>query len=442
MKEIQTIWDGDTYPVLQFQLKSGGAIRDLSNHALWFDVWKDGQFLVRRPGTVLSPKADGVVECFLRGSETDWGGSGARLVVYPTLLVPITRQGASADNILSNPSFDTFGGSSPTQLATSWSIVGTQANSTYTVGTSGPKPAAIHGSYQSIVRSSGGGTDQLRQVVTAHTAQAGEVVTFGVWARGEGITGSQNNSNAIRLIFGSPVDNVTTQLPVGSFDWTFITVSRTVTLAQTTIDSRITTTGNTGTWQFDDACTFLGRYRIYPAEPRRVLVRSRLRIPKTSNQISGWGSFEQDSNGDGLPDGWMKSSLGFTPTISREQAPANVHDGTASLKVVCNGGSDSPHIKTAIRGKFLAGETWRADLAVKTSGTLTGTAPSIELRTERFDKGQETSTPTAMGQTLAQFTHHSTDLTLTKDTNLLEFRVNFADASGTLWLDQAELYRI
>jgi len=180
----------------------------------------------------------------------------------------------------------------------------------------------------------------------------------------------------------------------------------------------------------------------FPDPPRRVIVQPRLRVPRAANQIQGIGSFEIDSDGDGLPDGWMKSSQSFSPTLTLEADPQHVLEGFKSLKVVCASGSDLPHIKTAIRGNFQAGQTYRASIQVKTSGTLTGVSPFLRLRTERFNTGQEIGSPASTGLTLGSFTPFQSDITLTRNTNLLEFRFDFNNAAGTLWLDDAQLYRI
>lgn len=440
MNAIQEIWDGDTYPVIEFELKSETGPRNTTDLAVWFDIKKDGVFLARRPGTLASPKSSGIVEYFLRGAETDWGGSGANLTIYPYVLVPVAMDGGSANSILTNPSFDTFGGTTPTQLATSWTVAGTQTGSVYTVANTGSKPPAISGNYQSIVRPTVSGFDQFRQVNTGQSGVAGDHVTFGVWVRGESITGTQNNQNAIRLIFSdNSVDNVTTQMPVGSFDWTFLTVSRKISSAQTSIDSRIVTHGNSGTWQFDEACTFFGSYIRLDIEPRRIKVLPRMRVPRTSNQLQGIGGFERDSNGDGLPDGWMHGAT-FTPTLSLEKDPLHVSEGTRSLKAVCTGGAG--FLKVARRGRWLAGEVYRAKVKAKTSGTLTGTAPSFQMNTGAFDSGQVFGTTGTMGQTLATFTEHTADVTLTADCSLLELQIDLGGVTGTLWLDDIQVFKV
>lgn len=433
------MWDGDTYPTLEFPLSSGDAPRDSSNMAVWFDIYKDGAFLVRRPGKVLSPKSNGRIDCFFRGWETDWAGSGATLVAYPVIMAPFTSSDITADTVLLNGSFDDFGGSTPTQLATNWTMVGTQASSVYTVTNTGPKPASIYGNYQSIYRPLADGSDQLRQVAASLNVRAGDFVTFGCWVRGEAISNTSAN-NALKLIFlDNSIDNTITTIPAGSYDWTFLTVEKRLSANQTSIDSRITTHVATGTWQFDDAATFIGRYRKLQGEPRKIVVHRRVRPSRTLNQIP-YGGFEHDSDGNGMADGFMKVGSGFT--LSMEQDPINVRSGLKSQKVVCSGGTGVQRIHTEIRGQFHAGDTYQPSVWVKTSGALTGSAPTITLKTGPFDGTATVGTPTSIGQSLASFTQFTAPTVLASNCNQMRMEISFSGASGTLWLDDAELKKI
>ena len=444
MKNVLEMWDGDTYPILQFQLADGPNIRDTTNTAAWFDVWKGGSYLTRRPGKLTDPKSSGTVECFFRGSETDWAGQGAALTVYPIVLVPHAGNGLLADTVLSNASFDAFGGTSPTQLAQFWQIVGSQTVAVYEVRSNGPKPAAIFGNFQSIYRSAIGGTDQYRQLVTGQHAKAGDYVTFGVWIRAEATVQLTNAPRMVLAFADNASDNTVMNLPLGTYDWTFLYIEHQLQHDQTSLDFRVQTAGSTGTWQLDEACGFIGRYRTVRAEPIRVNVKSRLRSVRTSNQIAGYGSFERDSDGDGLPDGWMKGGAAFTPVLSLDQDPANVAiTGRTSLKLVGSGMIGSAQqLKTEIRGAFKSGDVWRGSIQAKTLGSLSGTLPTIRVATGPFDSVASSGTATSIGQTLNSFTTYTTDCTLASDCNQIRYEINLSGFTGTLWLDDAQLKKL
>jgi hypothetical protein len=326
-------------------------------------------------------------------------------------------------------------------------VVGAQTSEVFTVIDNDPKPASLFGNVQSIETGATPDTT-LDQQVSQSTA-AGDWVTFGCWVRADGLTAAASDDAAFKLLSSGGADDVLVRFPPGSgtsiqigVDWTFLYVQKQMTTSHTTLTARIATKGHPNkSFRFDEACMFVGRYKRLPAEPRRVVVRSRLRPPNTSNQIGAAGSLDYDSNADGVPDQWQKSGS-FVPTLSRELAPANVAQGRASLKIVCNGDAGAHRLITEVRGAFESGDTWRASFQAKTSGTLTGTAPTLSLNTVPFDGAKQSGTPTSIGMTLGSFTTYTADLALLADVNQLKIVISFASTNGTLWIDDVRLTRV
>jgi len=445
MKNLLACWDGDSYPVYRFRLLDAGVVRDLTACAVWFDVWKAGTFLVRRPGTLVAPKTGGLVDCFLKGAETDWEGLGADLTVYPVLMAPWTSAGALGTNLLLNPSFDTATGTNPNRVANNWSVIGAQTSEIFDNHQIDPWPPVVAqgGTVQSVGTGATPAT-ALEQQVAQGTA-VGDWVGTGVWVRGDSWDSAASDDSALRLRSSGGADDVLARFPGSAVanlgvEWTFVTVERRMLAAHTTLTTRLEYKGqlNAG-FRFDDAVMFLGRWRKLYCEPFRLEVQGRMRIPRTSNRLAGIGSFERDSNADGLPDGWMKGAT-FSPTVSREADPANVAAGSFSLKAVCSGGSPG-QLMTQSRGRFLSGETWRASVKAKTSGTLTGTAPALMLQNRPFE-GVRVSATAAVGQTLASFTTFTVDLALTADNDELQVRLIMDGTTGTLWWDDVQLSKV
>lgn len=445
MSDITPMWDGDTYPVIRFPLVDDGAPQDLSRAAIWFDIWKDGAFLIRRPGSLVSPVSSGIVECFLKGRETDWDGAGAFLTVYPIVVQPFASNGQLASNLLLNPSFDTD--ANVDGIADSWSLGGART-ATWAAYANDEKPAVIRqgGFFQLCTHAtiSPLDPDYIQQGPSA-TINPGDRLSVGCWHRIDGavadaVGGVKNNNHAIFFRCGAQT-NSWAQFEIGRKDWYFVTGSVVSPTAETSFTMGIDGRGTKSSNRYDDAFAFIGAWRKLYVEPFRLRIKPRMRIPRTSNTIAGIGSFERDSNADGLPDGWAKYGSPFSPTITLDRTPANVDHGSASLKVICSGVGGTQILRREERRAFKTGETWRASVRVKTSGTLTGTAPFIQLSRPPFETYSDIVT-TNIGQTLAAFTTYSVDLTFSADADSIHIQIGFASVTGTLWIDDVQFKKV
>ena len=452
-RDILTVMTGDSYPVLECVLKDRGVVRDLTNCAVFFDVFNSGTFLARRPGRINSTKSAGIVQMFMRGSETDWNNDPAELTVFPVLMVPYLN-GAQAANILVNGGFDTFTGSSPSQLPTSWTLVGGQTSEIFAGGTTGPKPPVVYdsGSYWSVAPGATSVTN-LEQSPSLSTV-AGDFVTLGVWVRGTVLeaTITPSTNTAVKLIFSGGTDGAETQFPSGEFDWRFITVEKKTTVAHTTAGAKLeykgfVSGGVSGTLLFDEACLFKGRYKKLVMQPLRIKVGARRKPIKTTNILQGVGSFERDSNSNGVPDAWMHDNSGSgnpwgNVTASLDADPANVDHGLRSLKIVCAASNANARLFVVRRGKFLAGETYTFSIRYKIGGTASHQA-SITMFTQKYGIGrQQQGTVTGTGTTQASFATISSQVTLLNNTDEIECRIALGGiTSGTFWFDNAQLVR-
>jgi len=443
--QIVQMWDGDTYPVIRVEMKDSGAARDLTNCATWIDVWKDGAFLVRRPGRILTPKTAGLAEYFLGGRETDWAGVGGRLSLYPVLMVPYTAGGDIALNLLTNGGLDTFTGAAPSKLPTSWTLVGAQSTETFDGYCNDSKPPCLfEGGNFWLAQPGTTAVTHLEQSVTQNTVP-GDYVTFGCWVRGTSqVAVTPGDDTAIEVFSSGGADDVKTRFNATEFDWKFLTADQLTTVAHTSVGARLRYKGfNPGSLRFDESCLFVGRYKRLSMRSIPVVISPTAQPAKTTNQIAGIGAFDRDSDSDGFPDGWMHTAAfsGVTPSI--EQNPVNVYVSGKSLKLVLAASSTGARIFTIRRGRFLNGETWRFTLRAQCTG-LSASA-SISIAATPFTNGasvRQFGASTSIGTTITFSTLYIADLTLTSDYDSLECRILIGDITGTLWLDDAQFYRV
>lgn len=450
MRELAPIPDGDTGPIYPFRLRDSSGDVDLAAIAVEFFVYdEDGTLVARRVGRPVSPKSGGVLQLMLLGKETDWDGAGRGLILKPKIYGAVTPAGAWATNLLLNPSFDTDANADG--IADSWALQGAKT-ATWAVASDDPWPPSIFGNYQLVAHAtiSPLDPDYIQQAPTV-SLSVGDRLSVGCWHRILGVTsdavgGVKNNNHAIFFRCGAQADTFA-QFEIGTRDWYFITgsvVTPTAEAAATVgIDSRGTKSSN----RYDDAFAFNGTWRILPVEPYRVWVRPTRSVTKTGgNIIARVGSFEQDSNSDGIPDGWRLPSAG-TNTYSIEANPANVAHEDRSLKVVLAGATGKT-LEYVRRGKFRSGETWRAKVKVKTSGALTGSPSAgqwaIQVRGDYFDgdAALQFGAATDFGTSLAVFTEYQADIALTSDLSALVIVLNLNGVTGTAWLDQVQLSRV
>lgn len=440
MREFDPIWDGAQGPIFRFSVRDVAGVRDMATAAVELYVEDDdGNPLGMRPGVVISPKVNGEVNVMLKGSETDFAGLGDRLVLVPKFYYATSLAGLPATNLLANPSFDAATGTPPARLPDGWTLVGART-ATWDNYANDPAPPAIFGTFQLVKHATVSEPDYIQQVLSL-SAAAGDVLSVGCWHRCHSGAGeAANDDHALKFHLGLNADTIQ-RLRVGSNDWYFtvgsVVADTTFSAATVAIDLRGTTMSN----RLDEAFAFLGTWRTFFGERKRIQVKPRSRPVKSTNQIAKVGGFEKDSNADGFPDTWSNQAAGVT--FSMEKIPANVAEGSSSLKAVLTDETNNL-IRLVWRDKYLAGETWRARVKVKTSGALSGGSGtggySIALQTAPFD-GVDQLASTTLGTSLGSFTDHEVTLALTADRSELWITINLNGQTGTLWLDDVRLDR-
>lgn len=439
MIALRAMYDGSTYPVHSFPFSSESGPLDLSVCAVWFDIWKDGSFLIRRPGSIANPSTAGVAELFIKGSETDWGGRGAHLVVRPTIMIPYTEGGVVAVNLSLNSGFDVD--SNADGIADNWTQIGTKT-ALWSVDDKDEKPAVIGqgGNYQSVRHATTSENDYIQQSAIV-TVNPGDRLSVGVWHRIDGDGGATGINHAIFFRCGGQT-NSWAQFQVGRRDWYFTSSSVVSPTSETGVTFGLDARGTTLTQRYDNFVAFIGDWRRQFTDPYRLRVHPRLRVPKTSNRLAGVGSFEKDSNLDGLPDGWMKVGT-FTPTVSLDRTPGNFTDGESSLKVVGTGVIGGvQNLKHEVRAKFLQGETWRMSLQYKTQGALGGLVPAMQMQYVSFDSHASQTSTVPLGTNVPTFTAYTCDYSFATDCECLFLMLRFGGVSGTLWIDDVQLRKL
>lgn len=442
IKFLPEFYDGATLPVLRFKLQDAGGARSTLGLVVNFYFVSNGQLIARRPGKLVSPQTGGLVDVYIRGRELDWDGAGKKITVYPRVFAPVGADGSIVSNLLLDPSFESDGNADG--VADNWSLTA-GSSAAYSLISSGEPLFSIFGGSQQVVRG-GAGTDSLTQVV-ATSLVAGDLVTAGVWVRMDDVTGTADGNEGLILAFdGAGETVVQPSFGLGSGDWRFISTGVVATSAHSQATVTLATKGpHTGTWQFDEAALFKGEYGQLSAEPFLLPVRPRMRPSKTgANLLAGIGSFEQDSNADGVADGWTKNGSGNT--FSLDATPANVQDKKKSKKVVLANASTSS-LSVLRRGHFKSGETWQASVRYKNGGALTGAPASgafaLQLRVAPFDDQSKTAGNTDITTAnTAAFTTITVTKTLTADVDRLEVLLQLNSVTGTAWFDNVQLTRI
>lgn len=454
MRELQPFYDGDTGPIYPFRLKDSTGLVDLSAIAVEMYVYDEsGTFIARRAGLPVSPKANGVLNLMLLGRECDWDGVGRNLIVKPKIYGAISPTGTWATNLLVNPSFDAATGTNPARLPDNWTLVGART-AVWDNYSNDPWPPAISGTFQLVNHASLADPDYIQQQ-PAVSMNPGDRLSVGCWHRILGIPGHaaggvKNNNHGLFFRHGAQANTVA-QFEIATRDWYFVTGSVVTPTVESGVTLGIDGRGTTSSNRYDEAFAFKGFWRTLPTDPYRVAVRPTRRVTKTGgNAIARVGSFEQDSDGDGIPDGWRLPSAG-TNTYSLEADPANVAHEDRSLKVVLAGATGKT-LEYVARGRYRAGETWRAKVKVKTLGALTGSPTNgqwaIQVHGDYFDGEPETlqsGTITNFGTNLAVFTEYTSDITIATgglDLSALVIFLNFNGVTGTAWLDDVILTRV
>jgi len=443
MIDLVSMDDGISGPIYRFTCKDAGVVIDQSSCAVEAWVYDEaGTLLTRRVCLPVSPKSTGQVDLMLLGRESDWDGLGKTLVVKPKIWAAVAPGGTAATNLLLNPSFDTD--ADVDGVADSWSLQGAKT-ATWAVVSDDPYPPVVFGSAQRTFHAALGQADFIQQSPSV-TLNVGDILSVGCWHRCTGTPGAaENDSHAIFFRRNGGTNGIA-RFRVTEKDWYFVRGALVVDSAQSSavvgVDLRGTTLDN----RLDDAFAFVGEWWSVPTEARRIRIKPRNRPSKNSNQIAEYGSFEQDSNADGLADGWSKANAG-TATLAIEKLTTDVYVGAASQKLTLAALSGK-RLEFIHRGKFKAGDVWRASVRVKTNGALTGSPSAgqwaIQLATDPFceDAAPVTGTAVDFGTNLATFTLYQASVTIGAETNSLHLSIWINGVTGTAWIDDCQIYRV
>jgi hypothetical protein len=449
MRDMTPIWDGDS-PFFAFPFVSAtGVPKDTSLFAAEFYFFRvdTGALVAVRPGIAKDARAGGILDVPILGSLADWAGGGMELTVKPVLYLMKSEDGAAeAANMLLNVSMETD--TDADGLPDEW-VRSAGSSATLSRPTNTPAPNSIYG--YPLNASQPAASEYLYAVSTGAAPVAGELFSAGVWARTYNTSGAQGSDFALMLAQGSggTLEYDYVPFPVTTTNWRFHTVAHRVaqSLGGTLLmELRLASANMSGAAiMFDDPFFFRGRWLRFPAEARRLKVLPRSRPPKVGgNLLAGTGSFEEDSDGDGFPDGWTDLT-GGAHSFALDKTPANVAHGDASLKMTL-AQATSRSIQASVRGDFKAGETVKATVSVKTDGTLTGTGVGflVLVKTEQYDGvgATQSAGSSNFGMTIPTYTDFSVQLTLARDVNMVSVAVNLNNVAGTAWIDNVRLTRV
>jgi hypothetical protein len=149
------------------------------------------------------------------------------------------------------------------------------------------------------------------------------------------------------------------------------------------------------------------------------------------------GSFENDSNGDGIPNNWTPLSL----TPSDKRVCNKAHAGTCSFKMIGEGVTKYMFQFPAISGG--AGDSYTLKVWVMTKDLVWGTGnATIYLETHQTDGGYDSD-----GQNLAQGTSagwvlYTLNVTSTETYDSVRVWIKFYPESGKAWFDKVKLVEV
>jgi hypothetical protein len=146
------------------------------------------------------------------------------------------------------------------------------------------------------------------------------------------------------------------------------------------------------------------------------------------------GSFEKDSNGDGIPNNWIDSSTGILPKRACNQSYA----GACSLKVVFDGQTK------IIRQNFLiggnSGDSYKLTFWAKGKQVVTG-AGIIQVGAIYFHHidSSENSNSVSLAEGTSGWTKLSVTATASEDFDYLYVAFILNPDSGKAWFDKVKL---
>jgi len=453
-RNLRPTWDGDQ-PLYRVRFRDGEGWRNFASAAVVFRIQdEDGNAIATRPGLPVSPKSDGWAYCMMKGNETDWAGIGKQLYVIPMVYYAEAPDRTPAVNLLLNPSFDTYTGG--TGIADSWTQGGTLADMIYEVRQDDPAPPVIFGKCQRSYAPIGGSTTAFISQSPVISLVPGDFMSGGVWYRAKVDTGGSVTGTEHYLTVHSGAEAKKIGFPASDTDWTFIVGEAPIaTEAATSGLSLVNLSAKGYEIRYDEAFLFKGRWASFPGEVFRLVVQRRPRPSKTNfvneNFIAGSGGFDEDSNSDGVGDGWSKTGATNTYSIERDPDHLNISIfplGSGAQKVVV-AASTTDFLRLIYRGNLLPTEKWRFQLYYKNSGALSGSPANgdfgLILHTEEFDGIYEASLLTGANFSLSSvsaYTAKFRELTLTAAHSALVLDINLKTATGgTIWLDDALLWR-
>jgi hypothetical protein len=145
-------------------------------------------------------------------------------------------------------------------------------------------------------------------------------------------------------------------------------------------------------------------------------------------------SFEKDSNGDGLPNGWEDFSDGTDPKRVCNQAYA----GSCSLKMV--GGALHEETTQFVDVSGLTGDSFTLTIWTKGKNVATGGKGYVEVYLVIYNTGGGNDfdvfdVPTGN----SAWTKHTISVTATAAYDFLAVSIASGDASGKAWFDKVKL---
>jgi hypothetical protein len=446
--DLLRIWDSDSGGVPVFALEDDdGSPLDTSTCAFELELRDESNnHIATLPGIPQYPRSSGIVHVYWKGGEFDFGGLGGVLYAHPKIYTTETP------NILLTPSLDVD--TDADGIPDDWHMGGAETNAVHSVSNDHPSPSVIFGKATSVYHPvSGTDSDYLAQSASrAVSLAAGDWISGGVWVRvrkdaGATVLGGGGYYAEIPSLGG--IGDTRVALPTVDSDWTFVRLTAQVLSSATAANLNLVNFDARG-YQvvYNDAFLFKGQWGVSSPTRYRIPVRRRQLTPAigVTDFSRGVGSFDADSNGDGFPDGWHKNAAG----IVFSQDPTLVTSGTPSfnsLKCVLPGATGK-YMRAIAKGrKYTAGQTWKFRVFYQTSGTLTGSPAAdtfgLRLSTEPFDGPVEEaySANFAMTQVGSWATVTAT-LVLASDHNALVMEINLNGATGTMWLDDAQLFGV